>query len=57
MKRTRLKTVWGFGVVIALLCGWAIYQNMEGVSTVLGGALGAIAAKYSHDETKRKSNA
>jgi hypothetical protein len=55
MKQTRLKVILFFGVVIAILCGVAMFRDMESVSVVLAGSLGAIVAKYTHDETKRKS--
>lgn len=55
MKQTRLKMVVFFGCIIALLCAYAIHKTMDGVSVVLAGALGAIIAKYTNDETKRPS--
>jgi len=55
MKQTRLKTVWFFGTISAILCGAAIYNKMEAVAVVLAGVIGGIIAKYNHDETKRPS--
>jgi len=55
MKQTRLKMTFIFGIVIAILCGIGMFKDMESVALVLGGALGGIVAKYSHDETKRSS--
>ena len=55
MKQTRLKMTFIFGIVIAILCGIGMFKNMESVALVLGGALGGLVAKYSHDETKRNS--
>lgn len=56
MKRTRLKTVWAFGLIVAAITIFAIYKNMNDVALIGVGVLGGIVAKYSHDETKRKSN-
>lgn len=55
MKRTRLKTVWVFGIIVALITSFAIYKDMNDVALIGVGVLGAIVSKYSHDETKRKS--
>lgn len=55
MTRSRLKTVWTFGIVVALLTGAAIFKDMNDVAVIGVGVLGGIVAKYSHDETKRKS--
>lgn len=55
MKRTRLKTVWVFGFIVALISGFAIYRDMSDVALIGVGVLGAIVSKYSHDETARKS--
>lgn len=55
MKQTRLKITFIFGMVIATLCALGMFKDMESVSLVLGGSLGGIVAKYSHDETKRTS--
>tara|TARA_R110001606_G_scaffold341640_1_gene489962 strand:+ start:537 stop:710 length:174 start_codon:yes stop_codon:yes gene_type:complete len=57
MKQSRLTLTIGFGIIISTLCAWAIYKDMDGVSTILAGALGGIVAKYTHDETKRSSKA
>jgi len=57
MKQSRLTLTIGFGIIISILCAWAIYKDMDGVSTILAGALGGIVAKYTHDETKRSSKA
>ena len=55
MKRTRLKTVWLFGFIVSLISAFAIYKNMSDVALIGVGVLGGIVAKYSHDETARKS--
>jgi hypothetical protein len=55
IKRSRLKTVWFFGIIMSFLCCFSIYKEMEGVATVFAAGIGAIVAKYSHDETARKS--
>ena len=55
MKRTRLKTAWFFGITIAILTGLSIFFKLPSVATIGMAALGGIVAKYSHDETKRKS--
>ena len=54
-KRTRFKLTTYFGLIIACLIAYSIYSKLEGVATVLAGSLGVVVAKYSHDETNRKS--
>ena len=54
-RRSRLKIVISFGVILALLTGYAMYKGMEGPATLGVTAIGALVAKYSHDETKNPS--
>ena len=56
ITQTRLKVVLFFGTIISILCAVAMFKNMESVALVLGGAIAGVAAKYTHDETKRKSD-
>jgi len=56
LTRSRFKTTWTFGLIVAVLTGAAIYKDMNDVAVIGVGVLGGIVAKYSHDETKRKSN-
>ena len=55
MIQSRLKTTWTFGIIIALLSGFAIYKDMNEVALIGVAALSGIVAKYSHDETRRSS--
>ncbi len=54
-KRTRLKLVIYFGSVLVLLTAYAIFEGMDGPATLGITSIGALVAKYSHDETKRPS--
>jgi len=55
IKRSRLKLVIYFGSVVSIITGYCAYVEME--APVLAGlaVIGAIIAKYNHDETKRPS--
>jgi len=55
MKQTRFVVVSFFGIVISVLCAYAIHKELESVATVFAVSIGGIVAKYSHDETKRPS--
>ena len=55
MKQTRLKTVWFFGISIALLSAYSIYKEMPQIAVIGVAALGGIVSHYMHSETKRPS--
>lgn len=55
MTKTRLKTVWTFGFIIAILTGFAVYKDMNDVALIGIGSLAGIVAHYMHSETKRPS--
>ena len=55
MKQSRLKTVWTFGIMIALLTGYSMFKEMSEVAVIGIASLSGIIAKYNHDETKRPS--
>ena len=55
MKRTRLKMVIYFSTGILVLGIYCAVKGMEGAATSAIVTIGAIVAKYTHDETKRKS--
>jgi len=55
MKQTRLKTVWTFGIIIAIITGFTVYKDMNEVALIGVGALAGIVAHYMHSETKRPS--
>lgn len=55
-KRTRFKVTIGFGCILALLSGYAIYKGMDGAAVSAITGFGGIAAVYKWGETKRKSD-
>jgi hypothetical protein len=57
IKRTRLKIVFTALIITSLLTAGAIIKGMNDVAVVGIGVIGAIVAKYNHDETNRPSNA
>ena len=54
-KRSRLKLVIYFGSGILAIGIYSALNGLEGSATASVLALGGIIAKYTHDETKRKS--
>jgi hypothetical protein len=55
IKRSRLKIVVFFGVILSLLTGYSVYEGMEGTATVGIGLIGALAGKFVHDESNSPS--
>jgi len=45
-----------FGTIAGFIAVWATIQKSEGIAVVSVGIVGAIVAKYTHDETKRPSD-
>jgi len=54
-KRSRLKIVIYFGSGILAIGVYSALNGLEGSATASVIAIGGIIAKYTHDETKRKS--
>ncbi len=44
-----------FGTILTLLTVYSIHSGMEGPATLGMTGIGALVAKYSHDETKKPS--
>jgi len=55
IKRSRLKIVIFFGVILSLLTAYAIFEGMEGTATIGIGLVGALAGKFVHDESNNPS--
>lgn len=55
LKRSRLKMLVVFGIITALLTGFAMFQKMDGPSLTGLAGLAAIVSMYMNGETKRPS--
>lgn len=55
IKRSRLKLVVYFGTILSIITGYCAFIKMESAVVIGLGAIAGVIAKYTNDETKRKS--